>query len=309
MIPLGLHLAKVLGVNRLPILFMQMIASHLGGAASLTGNPVNMMIGLQADFSYVFILLHLGLPVLVIAAVCAAVLAQVYKSGLLLGAKPEAVMSLKAVQYIKNRSLLNKCAVVWGLTLFSFLLHHWLPVSPGCIAVAAAFVLLMLSRKQYHYRELVEDVDWKTIFFFIGLFVVTGGLTEAGVVSRLAGSAAEMAAGNVTLLSVITLWVSAILSSAVDPYPFAALMVQIIPFLKGELGRLSDPAKLHSIWWALALGSAFGGSATLYGAATNVIAAGMAARQELRVTFADYAKIGVPIAILSLVLATLYLLL
>ncbi|MFC0212560.1 SLC13 family permease [Paenibacillus chartarius] len=309
LIPVGLQLGSLLGLRRSPLLFGQMLAASLGGIVTLNGSPVNMLISAAHSFTYIDILLHIGLPALALLVAFTAIMAIIYRGR----ARPELLLDAaewKPRAWLREPVLLRGSAVALGGVTLVFLLHHWLPVHPGWVALIAAAALVAFSRKRYDVRELVEDVDWRTASSLLGLFVLAGALAETGVIHALAQGAAELSAGSLPLLAVLLLWLSALLAGALGPLPVAALLVQLIPALAGVVpAAAADAAQLHPLYWALALGTALGAAASPLGAPGNVAAIAMAARAKESATVADFLRWSAPAAAGGLALATLYTLL
>jgi len=201
---------------------------------------------------------------------------------------------------IKDHKLLLKSLVVLGLTIIGFMLHSVLHYESATIAIAGAVTLLFISK--IHPEKIFHEVEWKTIFFFVGLFIMVGGLKEAGVIKVLAKSVIDLTQGDLVLTTMAILWVSAIASAFLDNIPFVATM---IPLVK-DLGTMTG-MNLTPVWWALSLGACLGGNGTIIGASANVIATGIAEEHGHKITFGSYMKIAFPIMILTIVACSIYL--
>lgn len=307
LVPVGLQLAALLGMRRGPLLFGQMLAAALGGSATMNGSPVNMLIAAEGHFTYMQLLLHVGLPAAALILLLTAAAALTYPNR----ARPDLVQvapELRPRAWQRDPVLLRGSAIALGATWLAFVLHHFLPVHPGWIALIAAAVLLAAAgRKRYDVRELADDVDWRTLLALAGLFVIGGALADTGAAAALAHRAAELSAGSLPLLAGLLLWLSAVLSAALGPLPVAALLVQLIPALGAAMPG-ADAAALHPLWWALALGSALGAAATPLGAPGHVAALALAARHKESAYVADFLKWSVPAAFAGLALLTFALL-
>lgn len=312
-VPVTLSITRVLGVNPTPYLIAEIIAANVGGTATLIGGLPNMMIGSANP--------HLTFNDFLIAAAPASILVLAASLGLLVllyrrkltadAHKRRELMKMKAGDAVADPALLRKSLYVLGLTLAGFLLHGPLSTWTGVrieaavIAIAGALLLMLTGLKGDAVEEAIDGVEWKTIVFFAGLFILVGGLAETGVIGRLATRLMELTSGDLTYLSLLMLWVSGIVSATVDNTPFVAA---VIPLLQ-DVGLQMDaaaPEALNPVWWSLALGSGFGGGGTLIGASINVIAAGLAARDGVRISYMEFLKIGGPLTLLSLLLSTLY---
>jgi Na+/H+ antiporter NhaD/arsenite permease-like protein len=212
-----------------------------------------------------------------------------------------ALMELDESKEIKNKPLLWKALSVLAFTVIGFFLHQMLHIESASIVLGGAFLLLILSGEGYLEKAL-HKVEWTTIFFFIGLFVLVSGLMETGVIKKLADYSISLTGGDVASTSILILWISAIASAFIDNIPFVATM---IPMIK-EMGTMGI-SNLEPIWWSLALGACLGGNGTLVGASANVIVAGMAAKEGYRISFAKFLIVAFPLMILSILLSTAYI--
>ena len=213
---------------------------------------------------------------------------------------PEArdrVMELDAKRSIEDARELRRLLPVLGLTILGFFVHQALHIEPATVALAGATLMLVLTRQSV--EEALAGIEWPTLFFFIGLFVMVGALEETGAVQEIADGIAAVTAGDRTAELLGITWVSAIASGIVDNIPFTATMIPVVE----QLNEADDDA----YWWSLALGACFGGNATLVAAAANVAAAGMAARAGRPIGFVTFLKVGIPATLLSMVIATLYI--
>lgn len=308
LVPLGLQLGALLGLQRGPLLFGQMLAASLGGAMTLNGSPVNMLVAAAGSFTYVQLLLHVGIPAFVLLMLLAGTMTLLFRGR----AKPgllQAAPEWRARAWLRDPILMRDSVVALGAVTLAFALHHWIPVHPGWIALVAAALLIAVSRKRYDPRELVDDVDWRTLGSLLGLFVVAGALVDTGAATALAHRAAELAGGSLPLLSALLLWISAVLSAAIGPLPVAALLAQLVPAVGAVVPAAADGVQLHSLWWALTLGCALGSAATPLGAPGHVAALMIAARAKESARVADFLRWSVPAAIAGLVFATWYALL
>ncbi|MGE5703891.1 MAG: SLC13 family permease, partial [Clostridia bacterium] len=202
---------------------------------------------------------------------------------------------------ITDKTLLIKCLTILGLTIGGFFVHQLIHVESATVALAGAFLLLLLTGEHY-LEQAIAKVEWTTIFFFVGLFVLVSGLIETGVIAKLATSAMGLTGGDLTATAMLILWMSAIASAFVDNIPFVATMIPMIQ----EMGKMGI-TNLDPLWWSLSLGACLGGNGTLIGASANVIVAGMAAKEGHPITFVKFLLIGFPLMLVSIVISTVYI--
>ena len=213
--------------------------------------------------------------------------------------------ALSAEACIHDRKLMRKSVFVMLLTIAGFILHGVLHVEAAVIALSGAALLMVIGISKHDAEEVFDYVEWKTIFFFIGLFILVGGMTEVGVIGKLATMTLQITSGDRTYTSLLILWVSGIASATIDNIPFVATMIPLIQNLGTEMNLGSTDA-LNPLWWSLALGACLGGNGTLIGASANVIVAGLAAREEKSLSYVEFLKIGAPLTLVSLVISTGY---
>lgn len=305
MVPVTFSITKQLELNPMPFLLTQIMASNIGGTATLIGDPPNIMIGSAVkELTFMAFIENLAPLVVVEMVIVIFLFEHIYKKDL--KTRPELQKELmKRNEYasLKDRALLNKSLFVLGLTILGFFTHQLHHVESSLMALTGGFLLLLLAGGGHHLVEstMKSKVEWATLFFFIGLFIAVGGLIEVGIIGELARAAIEITGGDVTLTSLLVLWLSAIVSSVLDNIPFVATMIPLIQ----DMGAMGI-SNLEPIWWSLALGACLGGNGTLVGASANLIVAGLAADRGVRITFIDYFKIGFPIMIFTIVLSTGY---
>ncbi|SDH57151.1 possible tyrosine transporter P-protein [Alteribacillus persepolensis] len=303
--PVVFTLTGMLHLRVIPFLMAIIVSSNIGGTATLIGDPPNLMIGQAAkSLSFNDFLLHLGPPSILILLLTMAGLAVYYRNVLKqteTKTAREELMKVQAVHYITSKPLLLKSAGVLLLTIAAFLLQPFLKVELTAIAMGGALFLMFLTQKEADPEAIFKQMEWTTIFFFAGLFMLVGGLEETGLLEELARGIIFMTEGDMTKTSLSLLWVSGIVSGFVDNIPFVAAMIPVILELEGYgMGDLTP------VWWALALGACLGGNATLIGATANVIVAGLATKQGHGFSYFDFFKIGAPTALLSLIVSTIY---
>jgi len=305
MVPVTFLIADTLGVSPVPFLLTQVMASNIGGAATLIGDPPNILIGSAADLSFVDFVYNLAPVVLLALPVILAYLYFAFRRELRYnkGAE-EDVLALDAEGAIRDRVLLRKSLLVISAVVLAFFLHGLLHLEVATIALLGAAVLVFYAKSDV--EKVLREVEWPTLMFFVGLFVLVGGLE----VTRVMGQVAQLLTafdGSSAIMAVAIIWGSALASGIVDNIPFTATMIPVIRELAQAQG-LSEP-EVRPLWWALALGADFGGNATLIGASANVVVAGMSERAGKKISFLQFMAYGVPVTVLSLAVATLYVLL
>jgi Na+/H+ antiporter NhaD/arsenite permease-like protein len=300
-VPITLLLADLLRISPIPLVLVEVLASNIGGTATLIGDPPNIMIGTaRPELSFLDFIVNLAPVAIFTLLVVTSGLALFYRNQLRI--EPEravevdrldAAADMREAPYVK-RSL----AVLLG-TIIGFFLHAPLHIEPAVVALVGATVMLLVAADNV--EEALERVEWATIFFFIGLFVMVGGLEEQGVIDRVAEGFADLTGGSRPLEALVILWGSAVGSAVVDNIPFTAAMIPVVDSLQTD--GFDDAA-----WWALALGACFGGNATIIAAAANVAASGVLERSGKPISFVRFLLVGLPVTAASLVIATAYLL-
>ncbi len=304
MVPVTFSITGRLRVSPRPYLFTQILASNIGGTATLIGDPPNIMIGSAVShLSFLDFIVNLT-PIAVIDLIVVMLLVEVvYRKQMKTEAQwQQEVMALDPGKTLKDRTLLKKSLLVLGLTVLGFFTHGLIGVESSVIALGGGFLLLLLAGGSTHLVEkTLRRVEWTTIFFFVGLFVAVGGLIETGIIGSLAKEAIELTGGDVTLTAMLVIWLSALISSVLDNIPFVATMIPLIQ----DMGAMGI-ADLDPVWWSLALGACLGGNGTLVGASANLIVAGMAQEHGVKITFLRFFKVGFPFMLLTVLLASIY---
>ena len=299
--PMTIAITGILELNPVPFLMTQIFASNIGGTATLIGDPPNIMIGSQADLSFVDFVVNTGPAVVIImVAVCVCFYALYGRKMQVAQEKMAGVMELDENKSIKDHSLLVKSLVMIVLVVLGFVFHSSLGVDSCVIALASATIMLIIGKQDT--EEIVLGVEWSTILFFTGLFVVVGGMVQTGVITALGNGLVAVTGGNEMLLMILILWGSALFSSVLDNIPFVATMIPLILSMQG------DGMDVTALWWALSLGACLGGNGTLIGASANVVLSGISAKHGHPITFARYLRVGFPMMILSVAISTVYLL-
>lgn len=301
--PMTLAITSILKVNPVPFLLTQILASNMGGTATLIGDPPNIMIGSEAGLGFADFILNTAPVVVIIMAVSLLCFYLMFGRKLKVSDDAmQAVMELDENRAIKDKSLLIKSVVMIGLVVIGFMFHSSMGMESCTIALLAAVIMMIVGKQDI--EDVIMGVEWSTILFFIGLFVVVGGMEETGVIDQLATLLIGMTGGNMVLTMLIILWVSAIVSSFLDNIPFVATLIPMILAIQAESGMDVTP-----LWWALSLGACLGGNGTLIGASANVVLSGISNKNGYPITFMSYLKVGFPMMILSVAISMVYLLL
>lgn len=299
--PMTLAITSILKVNPVPFLLTQILASNMGGTATLIGDPPNIMIGSAAGLSFVDFICNTGVIIVIIMAVSIGCFYLMFGRKLHVEqSEMDAVMRLDETQSIKDKSLMIKSIVMICLVVLGFIFHAQLQMESSTIALLAAVIMLLIGRQDA--EEIILSVEWSTILFFIGLFVVVGGMEASGVITSLANLLMSVTSGNMVMTMIIILWVSAIVSSFLDNIPFVATLIPLILTLQ------SSGMDIAPLWWALSLGACLGGNGTLIGASANVVLSGISNKNGYPITFMSYLKVGFPMMLISIVLSMGFLL-
>lgn len=302
-LPVTLSVAEDLKLNPIPFIISEIFASNVGGTATLIGDPPNIMIGSKAGLSFIDFLSNVAIIAIPLLVLMALIFAFVYKKQLITGDDLKAkVLQADENECIKDANLLRKSLVVFAFVIIGFLFHGALHFESSTIALTGAVVLLFISGIN---SELVlMELEWKTIFFFSGLFILVGGLEATGVIEMMATGVLELTQGNLFFTTIAILWVSAIASAFIDNIPFVATMIPLILQMEQMSGMNVMP-----LWWALSLGACLGGNGTIIGASANVVAIGIAERNDYRITFGGYFKVAFPLMLLTIAISTVYMIL
>jgi Na+/H+ antiporter NhaD/arsenite permease-like protein len=300
MVPITFLLADALDIDPIPLILIEIIASNIGGTATLIGDPPNILIAGATGLSFSAFAVNLA-PIAALAfVVVTGMLYLVFRTRLQVAPEArERVMELDARRSIEDVAELRRTLPVLVLTILVFFVHSLLGIEPATVALAGATVMLLLTRQSV--EEALRGIEWPTLFFFVGLFVMVGALEQTGAIKQIADAIGDATDGDRTAELLGITWVSAIGSGVIDNIPFTATMIPVVEQLQGT--RHGDDA----YWWALSLGACFGGNLTLIAAAANVAAAGMAERAGRPIGFMTFLKVGVPATLVSMLLATGYI--
>lgn len=299
--PMTITICQMLKINPVPMLLTQIFASNIGGTATLIGDPPNIMIGSAAGLDFLDFMMNTGVIVVIIMILLVFIMKFVY--GKAMKADMTAIsdiMKLDENKAISDSVLLKKSLVMMVFVVAGFVLHGQLNVESSVVALTAAVVMLIIGKQNN--EHIIMETEWTTILFFIGLFVVVGGMVETGVIQHFADILVSVTKGNQILTMMVLLWGAAILSSILDNIPFVATLIPLIMAM-GQSGVNIEP-----FWWAISLGACLGGNGTLIGASANVVLTGISNKHGHPISFKEYTKVGFPIMLFSVAVATVYLL-
>lgn len=298
-VPVTLRVADMLRLPAVPLVLIEVFASNIGGTATLIGDPPNIMIGTHVEqLSFVDFIVVLGPISAIVLVVVSAMLYLVYRGRLQPRSGAAAMLEgLDPRREIQGRPYVGRSLLVLGGTVVTFFLHAPLHLSPAVVAMTGATVLLLVAADDV--EAALEGVEWATLFFFGALFVMVGALEEHGVISRVADGIGAITGESRLVEALVVLWGAAAGSAVVDNIPFTAAMIPVVDELQGDGFH-------EATWWSLALGACFGGNATLIAAAANVAAAGVMERHQQHIRFGEFALIGIPVTLVSLLAASAY---
>jgi Na+/H+ antiporter NhaD/arsenite permease-like protein len=310
-VPVTLAICKTLKVPAYPYLFAEIFASNIGGTATLIGDPPNILIGSQVGLTFNDFVVNLTPVILVVMVVQALIIHIIWGKDLRASHDAEErVMAMKAVDAITDWTLLKQSLIVLTLVMVSFVLARPLNLEPATIALFGAAILMLLDNWAHHSEKAAHnihqtfgDVEWITIFFFIGLFVVVHGVDVGGLLGLLAHELVAATGGHLSTAGYAILWSSAFLSAIVDNIPFVATM---IPLIKNMAPAFGGPEHIQSLWWCLSLGACLGGNGTLIGASANLTVAGIGERDGVPFRFLTYTLYGAPMMIVSVAICNVY---
>jgi Na+/H+ antiporter NhaD/arsenite permease-like protein len=326
MVPVTLSIVRILKVPPIPFILSQALVSNIGGSATLIGDPPNILIGSAANIDFNSFLINMGPTVAIVFIASVFLLKFFFRKDLRLKEKQEQeehqlatenhgktdleaelIQPERGSSFIKDMNLLKKCMIVLVgvIALFSLQnLHH---VEVSVIALGGAAVLLVISRA--HFEKILHEVDWSTLIFFTGLFIIVGVAQHVGLINVLSSAAINLTGGNFWNTYIMIIWLSGIGSAFVDNIPFTATMIPLVETLNANpnIALTVDEFQISPLWWALALGADFGGNGTLIGSSAGVVAAGLSERFGYRISFIKWFKIGFPFMLITLAIATIIL--
>jgi Na+/H+ antiporter NhaD/arsenite permease-like protein len=311
--PVSLLIADALEISPIPFLIVEALSSNIGGTATLIGDPPNIMIGSKAKLSFVDFLIHLTPVVLITMIIFLFILKFVFKEKLKISdEKKQRILSIDESKAIKDPVLLSKSLFVLGLVLLGFVIHGILHYEPATIALFGAGLLLLLAGI-HDPQHIFSEIEWSTIFFFIGLFIIVGGVVKVGLIKLISIKILEITQGNLMATSMLIIWFSAFASAFIDNIPYVATMNPLIINMAAQLWpdekgvALLHHPELLPLWWSLALGACLGGNGTMIGASANVIVVGIANKAGEKITFLKFLKYGMPTMLLTVIVSSIYI--
>ncbi|MGB7604622.1 MAG: ArsB/NhaD family transporter [Lutisporaceae bacterium] len=299
--PVTLVITDTLKLNPFPFLFAEIFSANIGGTATLIGDPPNIMIGGATGLGFMDFIINLGPAVIIVFIVTMVIMRFMFRKHFIVSEEnKKKVLMFDEHKTIQDKNLLIKSLFVLGITILGFIFHQVIHLESATVALFGAVLLMLISKADPD--EVLLEIEWSTVFFFVGLFILVGALEEVGVIRVLAEKLINLTKGNMLVTSMLILWMSAIASAFVDNIPFVATMIPLINNMQAISG-----VDVTLLWWALALGACLGGNGTIVGASANVIAAGMLEKRGRKIGFVEYMKLGFPLMLVSIVIATIYL--
>ena len=298
--PITFAIAKKLEIDPVPYLLTEVFASNIGGTATLIGDPPNIIIGSAGGLTFMDFLKELTPVVIIILLIVVSVLALVFKNKLHADQdKMNAVAQIDNSGTITNKNLMLRSTIVLALVILGFMLHDMIHLETCVVAMLGASFLLIFEKP----NDILKDVEWNTIFFFIGLFIIIGGLEASGGIKLMAQWILDVTKGSQAATSMIILWASGIISGVIDNIPYTATMAPMLVEIEKTMGE----AYTFPLWWALSLGACLGGNMTIIGAAANVIVSENAYKEGHPISFMRFLKYGVIVVAISLIVSTVYI--
>jgi Na+/H+ antiporter NhaD/arsenite permease-like protein len=303
MAPVTFLVCERMNVPPVPFLIAEALASNIGGTATLIGDPPNIIIASRAGLSFNDFLVNLAPLVIMLLIVFVGLCRWLFRDGFQYDPERTAqVMDLDEREAISDPALLIRCLLVLAAVTLGFVLHSALHIDPSVIALLGAGAIILVSRTRP--AQFLEEVEWSTLVFFMGLFIMVGGLVETGVIGRLAESAQETVGDRPLVAMTVLLFGSAVLSAIVDNIPY---VTAVAPLVADLVENVPDPTQGQALWWALALGADLGGNATAVGASANVVIIGLAAKYGHPISFWTFTRYGLVVAAITVVLSWPYL--
>lgn len=300
--PVIILVSVELGVRPIPFIISAALASNIGGVATLIGDPPNIMIGSAAGLGFTDFIVNLGPLVVILLVVFCFVIMLFFKKELVVSMERRArIMDFDEKASITDVPLLIKSLSVMSVVLVLFLLHSVIGLEPSTVALGGAAVLMLIAGAE-EVEEFFHEVEWSTIFFFIGLFMMVGGLVKLGIIEFLAQKYLGLTHGDPVITSTSIIWVSGIISSVLNNIPYVATMIPLVDTLGNNIGATA----IVPVWWSLAIGACLGGNGTLIGASANVVSAGISGRSGYKISFMEFTKYGMVITVITLIISTIY---
>lgn len=298
--PITFAIAKKLDIDPIPFLLTEIFSSNIGGTATLIGDPPNIIIGSAGGLSFIDFIKELTPVILVIMCVVLTILAFIFRKKLHASQdKMDEVAKIDNSHTITDKALMIRSTLILTLVILGFMLHDVTHIETCVVAMLGASILLIFEKP----NEILQDVEWNTIFFFIGLFIIIGGLEASGGIKLMAEWILKVTQGSQAATSMIILWASGVISGIIDNIPYTATMAPMLVEIEKTMGA----TYAYPLWWALSLGACLGGNMTIIGAAANVIVSENAAKSGHPISFMRFLKYGVGIIAISLTISTVYI--
>ncbi len=316
--PVTLLIAEQLEVDPVPFLITEALASNIGGTATLIGDPPNIMIASKAGFEFTDFLIHLTPIIIIIMIVWLSLWAVIFRKSLKVDEeKRKRILSLNESELIRDKKLLIKSGIVLGLTILGFICHGALHYEAATVALGGAGLLLFISGEDP--EEVLSSIEWPTLFFFMGLFIIIGATVKVGLIEMMSDKMITLtnpSKDNMMTLSLVMVWFSSIASAIVDNIPFVATINPLLIDMASKVYDVANiapgseilrSAAMEPVWWSLALGACLGGNGSAIGASANVIVVGLSEKAGHKITFMRFFKYGAPVMLLSIILSTIYI--
>ncbi len=301
-VPVTLVIADILKLNPIPFIITEIMSANIGGAATLIGDPPNIMIGGATDLGFVDFIVNLLPLMTVILIITLAILLLIFRKSFVTDEKSkQEILALDEKKAIRDKTLVIKSLIVLFITITGFVLADVIGVETATIAIFGASLLLLISKIEP--EDMLEKVEWTTIFFFGGLFILVGALVNIGLIDLLGENLLKITDGDIPITTMLVLWMSSIMSSFLDNIPYVATMIPLIHSISEGSVAAYEP-----VWWALSIGACLGGNGTIIGASANVVSRGIAEKHGFKISFGYYIKIAFPLMILSIAISMVYLL-
>lgn len=298
--PITFAIAKKLDIDPIPFLLTEIFSSNIGGTATLIGDPPNIIIGSAGGLSFIDFIKELTPVILVIMCVVLTILAFIFRKKLHASQdKMDEVAKIDNSHTITDKALMIRSTLILALVILGFMLHDVTHIETCVVAMLGASILLIFEKP----NEILQDVEWNTIFFFIGLFIIIGGLEASGGIKLMAEWILKVTQGSQAATSMIILWASGVISGIIDNIPYTATMAPMLVEIEKTMGA----TYAYPLWWALSLGACLGGNMTIIGAAANVIVSENAAKSGHPISFMRFLKYGVGVVVISLTISTVYI--
>jgi Na+/H+ antiporter NhaD/arsenite permease-like protein len=300
-VPLTFAVADTIKINPMPILISEILFSNIGGAATLIGDPPNILIGGATELGFMDFIYN-NVPIVVIVAVVTFLLLKLiyYKKLTSQKVDYEKINAFDETRAIGDKRFFILSIVVFSLIIVAFITHQFHEISLASLALGGGFLMMLVTKQDP--EEILKEVEWPTLFFFIGLFVIIGGLEKTGVINFIADKMIIATGGELGPATQLVLWVSGLSTTVINSIPFTATMISVIKSMSETISGDIEP-----LWWALSLGACFGGNGTLIGAAANIIVAGFSQKTDYPMKFMEYAKVALPLMLVSIALTSAYL--